>query len=178
MKPPFSYEVIDPDADGRRHYRIRDANDDRISTSYVEENAREIVRLMNLGARLDAPSGGCVMGMPAPGSRALFPDELAAMVEEAKRWEEAHKQAITFDQEDLDRLAARVKNRFEWDGGIKLLPLGNYYRCLAEKVNSDTLDNRCQELYDTVLAELDKLQGQDEGFRFEYDDAGFIVKRL
>lgn len=89
MKPPFSYEVIDPDADGRRHYRIRDANDDRIATSYVEDNAREVVRLMNKGVASERL--GCVMGMPALGSRALFPEELSALVEEAKQWEKRNK---------------------------------------------------------------------------------------
>ena len=47
MKPLFSYEKISPDADGRTHFRIRDANDDRIATCYVEDNAREIVIRLN-----------------------------------------------------------------------------------------------------------------------------------
>lgn len=88
------------------------------------------------------------------------------------------QQEVAFDQQDLDRLAELVKNRFEWDGGLKLFHLMTYYNGLVEKVNSDTLDSRCQELYDGVLAELDKLRGQDEGFRFTYNDAGLIVGRL
>ena len=50
----YGYEEICPDADGRRHYRVYDANDDRIATCYVEDNARRVVRLMNAGAGLRA----------------------------------------------------------------------------------------------------------------------------
>ena len=49
---PFSYEVISPDFEGRTHYRIRDERDDRIATSYIEEHAKMIVKLMNLGYNL------------------------------------------------------------------------------------------------------------------------------
>jgi hypothetical protein len=47
-KPPFSYEPIaDADARSGFHYRIRDANDDRIGTSYLKENAEFIVEALN-----------------------------------------------------------------------------------------------------------------------------------
>jgi hypothetical protein len=47
-KPPFSYEPIaDLDARSGFHYRIRDANDDRIGTSYLEANAQFIVDALN-----------------------------------------------------------------------------------------------------------------------------------
>ena len=54
MKAPFHYETISPDANGTVSYRITDANDDRISTSYNEEHAQEIVRLMNIGYEMVA----------------------------------------------------------------------------------------------------------------------------
>jgi hypothetical protein len=44
----YSYETI-TDRDGQRCYRIRDGADNRIATSYVEKNAQEVVRLMNIG---------------------------------------------------------------------------------------------------------------------------------
>lgn len=46
----FGYQKIENDVDGRTHYRVHDSNDDRIATCYVEDNAKLVVRLLNLGA--------------------------------------------------------------------------------------------------------------------------------
>lgn len=49
-RPPFSYEKIkDRHQRGGFHYRIRDAQDDRIATTYDEAHATMIVELLNKG---------------------------------------------------------------------------------------------------------------------------------
>lgn len=63
MKGPISYEVIDFNhlrgvKRGEKHFRVRDADDNRIATCYVEANAQEIVRLMNLGLKAEPENIG------------------------------------------------------------------------------------------------------------------------
>jgi hypothetical protein len=48
VTPPFSIEECED------HYRIADSNDDRVATSWVGEDARELVRRLNTGAALEA----------------------------------------------------------------------------------------------------------------------------
>lgn len=45
---PYGYEKINSVKDGV-NFRIYDADDNRIATSYIEENAQLIVQLMNKG---------------------------------------------------------------------------------------------------------------------------------
>lgn len=45
-KPPFKYEAY-PD-----HFRVSDANDDRVATCFLEANARKLVKLLNDRAAL------------------------------------------------------------------------------------------------------------------------------
>lgn len=47
VEGPFGCEMIAPDSEGRTHWRIHDGADNRIATSYVEGNARLIVRALN-----------------------------------------------------------------------------------------------------------------------------------
>lgn len=47
MGEEYSYEIIEPDSEGNRHFRIRDSADNRIATCYLEENAKFIVDRLN-----------------------------------------------------------------------------------------------------------------------------------
>lgn len=47
-KGPFSYETIeDKNVRGGYHWRVRDADDNRIATCFVEDNAKFIVERLN-----------------------------------------------------------------------------------------------------------------------------------
>lgn len=43
---------------GATHYRVHDSDDNRVATCYLEVNAQEVVRLMNLGFNAQADDIG------------------------------------------------------------------------------------------------------------------------
>lgn len=59
MKGPFSVQTIeDKKTRSGKLYRITDAEDDRVATCYLRENADEIVELLNLGWNSRIKRGG------------------------------------------------------------------------------------------------------------------------